>query len=446
MRTVGPSKRSGYVSRCWYGLLCFLVVASGTAGAAAQAQAPPGEPAPSGYRIIRLSPDQYARAIINARGQVAFTVERDGSARAAFFDGHRIRDFGTLGGTSATVVDLDELGRIAFNVNRSGTPRAMFYDGRHVLDIGTLGGPGATAAALNDLGQVAGTSDIAVGGVHPFRWSRTAGMVDLGAAGQADPVVIDINGRRQVVGRASFPGREFAETHGFFWRPGTGVIDIGALGEFSVPTAMNDAGTVVGYGGRGPFDILGFRWTRAEGIGAMGTLPNEFTWATHINHTGQVVGATPFVPGGQPHPFLWTPGQGLLDLGTGSAQRGAGTKVNAHGMVIGYLLTPFTLAHGFIWTRDTGMIEIGASSPLLRSAANDVNGLGQVVGSLGARAVIWTRSQGLVDLNTLATGKPGGLVLKSANAISESGAILATADTGLYLLKPAEGLRQPGVR
>ena len=327
------------------------------------------------------------------------------------------------------------------NVTRNGTTRAMFYDGRRVLDIGTLGGPGTTAAALNEHGQVAGTSRISGNSalVHPFRWSQATGMRDLGAAGQADAVVIDINNRGQVVGRASFPGTGMPETHGFFWSAQTGIIDIGALGEFSVPTAMNDAGSIVGYGGRGPSGILAFRWTRATGISDLGSLPDEFTWATAINRAGQITGASPFVAGGQAHPFLWEPGRGLLDLGTGTAARGAGTEVNEHGMVIGYLFRDFILSHGFIWTRETGLIEIGAGSPTLATSTNDVNKHGQVVGSIGGRAFVWTRNQGVVDLNTLITGGPPGLVLRSARAISESGAILARADTGLYLLVPRAG-------
>ena len=105
-------------------------------------------------------------------------------------------------------------------------------------------------------------------------------------------------------------------------------------------------------------------------------------------------------------------------------------------MVIGYLFKDFILSHGFIWTRETGLIELGAGYPTLLTSANDVNNRGQVVGAIGGRAFIWTRNQGVIDLNTVAAGGPARLVLRSANAVSESGAILASADTGLYLLVP----------
>lgn len=432
--------------RSWYCYLCCLLLALGMSGGAAFAHPPAGKPAASSYRVIQLGSERYARAVMNARGQVAFDVGPAGRSRVMFFDGRRFRDFGSLGGASASVADLNDLGQIAFNVVlRNGRPRAMFYDGRRVLDLGTLGGPGAVAVDLNEHGQVAGTSGVSADGsvVHPYRWSRATGMVDLGAAGQSNAVVLGINERGQVFGRASFAGGDFPQTHGFFWSPQTGMLDIGALGELSDPTAMNDAGTIVGYGGTGFFSHRAFRWTRATGIEDMGSLPHEFTWATDVNQAGLVTGATPFVAGSPPHPFLWTPGRGLLDLGVGTAARGAGTEVNEHGMVIGYLFRDFLLSHGFIWTRETGLIEIGAGSDTLDTSTNDVNNKGQVVGAIGDRAFIWTRNQVIIDLNTLATGGPARPVLRSASAVSESGSILAAAETGLYLLVPREGPRRP---
>lgn len=424
----------------WRVYMCFMLIGLATTTGTARADAPPSKPAASSYRVIQLDTDRYAIARINASGQVAVNVIRDGRSSVTFYDGRGFRNFGTLGGTSATVAGLNDRGQIAFNVDMNGTSRATFYDGRRLLDLGTLGGTGATAAGLNERGEVAGTSGIAPDSavLHPFRWSARTGMLDLGTAGQGDPVVHGINKRGHVYGHATFLGGEWPDPHGFSWSPRTGILDIGALGDFSVPSAMNDAGTIVGYGGHGPQNILAFRWTRETGISDMGTLPDEFTWATGINRAGQVVGATPFVAGAQAHPFLWTPGRGLLDLGVGTAERGAGTEVNQHGMVIGYLFKDFILSHGFIWTWETGLIEIGASDPALRTAAIDVNDKGQVVGAIGSRAFIWTRSQGIIDLNTLVTGAPADLILDAATAISESGAILATASTGLYLLVPRD--------
>lgn len=447
MRTIPdfdpPSRLRRWGRRC----LCCLAVALAGAGGVATADAPWSRPAAISYRAIQLDADRYTLARINARGQVAFNATRDGRSRAVFYNGSRFINFGTLGGSSAAVAALNDRGQIVFNVVRNGRNRTLFYDGRSVADIGTLGGPEARAAGLNELGQIAGTSSTSSTNavVHPYRWSRASGMVDLGTIGIGDVVVHGINKRGQVYGRATFPHPGLSQTHGFFWSPRAGLVDIGVIGEVSFPTAMNDAGTIVGYAGRGPQNVLAFRWTRATGIGDLGSLPHEFTWATDINRAGQIVGATPFVPGGWPHPFLWTPGRGLLDLGVGTAERGAGTEVNEQGMVIGYLFRNFILSHGFIWTRETGLIEIGAGNATLSTAAFDVNNRGQVVGAIGQRAFVWTRNQGFLDLNTLVSGAPAGLVLDGATAISENGVILATASTGLYLLVPRDALPRPGM-
>lgn len=454
METLAEPDGFGQACRGWRRYLCCVAVAFGAAGAAggpALAEPPPGRPAASSYRLVQLGTDPYTRARINAGGQVAFQAPRnDGSYHVRLFDGRRIHDFGTVGGTSATVVGLNDRGQAAFNVVRNGHPRVVFYDGRRLRDLGTLGGPDATAADLNALGQVAGTSSIAAGGaVHPFRWSAATGMADLGRVGAGGAAVVDLNDRGDIAGYAHFPAGGALHLRGFFWSPRTGYIDIGTIETSSVPEAMNDAGAIAGTAGQDGPSGRAFRWTRAGGMSSMGTLRDEFTRAVGINNAGQVVGQSPFVPGANPHPFLYTPGQGLLDLGVGTAVTGESNKVNEQGIVIGYVIDRFiTPGHGFIWTRETGMIEIGAGSPELGTSAADVNKYGQVVGSLGTRAFVWTRSQGFIDLNTVVTGRPRGLVLEDAIAVSENGAILATAsgNRGLYLLKPAEGMRNPELR
>lgn len=426
----------------WCRCLLLLLAVLSTAVVCAKEDAAYAKAPANSFELIQLSTDPHASAAINAKGQVAFITLSNGEARAQFYDGSSTTDLGTLGGINLTVAGVNKHGEAVFNVERGGHPAAVFYDGHCLRELGTLGGPGATAKGLNDRGQVAGTSGLIAGeeaASHVFRWSVRSGMADLGVPGQGDPVVQGINDRGEIFGYATFDGGPFPSTHGFFWSVKTGIVDIGPLGDFSRPTAMNDAGTIVGYGGTGPFDARAFRWNLNDGMSDMGTLSNEFTWAVHINGAGKIVGATPFMAQTSPHPFLWTPGRGLLDLGVGTAERGAGTKVNGQGVVIGYLFADFVLAHGFIWTHETGLIEIGAESAQIQSSADDVNKQGQVVGSLDMLAYRWTRNQGIVDLNTLVIPGPAPVVLRGAHAIADSGAILATASTGLYLLVPAKG-------
>ena len=386
--------------RC-YRFLLNCVLAFMATGTVAVAQVQATAPLPATYRIIPLSPAPYAYgADINAHGQVAFTDPAD------------------------------------------GVPRASFYDGTRVRDLGTLGGAGATAGAINDRGQVTGGA--AVGGpagvTHAYRWGAKTGMRDIARRGSGNSHGSAINKHGEVAGSAVFRPAESGDSHAFFWSPSTGMRDIGTLGApFSYAFALNDAGTVTGYTAsqNSPNSMLGFRWTRARGIHGIGTVEDEFTLATDINEAGRIVGASVFPTGQYVHAFLWTPRRGLTDLGTGTGTRSSARKLNDRGMVIGEVQDAFIFYHGFIWTRDTGIIELGADSQAVGTSANDLNNHGQVVGSVGNRAIIWTRAGGVVDLNSRLAGAPPGLVLEYGVAISDNGSIVARGNTGLVLLVPA---------
>jgi probable HAF family extracellular repeat protein len=78
------------------------------------------------------------------------------------------------------------------------------------------------------------------------------------------------------------------------------------------------------------------------------------------------------------------------------------------------------------------------------SRANGVNAAGQIVGfaQTGAgdgRAFVWSAQQGMFDLNRYLRRAPPGLVIYDALAINDSGAIVATSNAGLVLLRPDKG-------
>lgn len=388
-------------AQCGRWLLYPLIAVSAMALAGLATAVPPASK-PTAYRVIQLSASDSAfTGFINARGQVAFTEQVGGVERAKFYDGNTVRDIGTLGGSSAAV------------------------------------------SAINDLGQVTGGATVdATGSItHAYRWSQATGMVDLSRPGQGFSNGIDINNKGEVTGTAVFNAASDSPGHAFLWRPRTLMQDLGSFGGVSVGRALNDAGTVVGISevaNGGPFSAVAFRWTRAEGIQPLGTFPGPFTTALDINRAGHIVGATPFVPNADnlAHAFLWTPQEGLLDLGTGSGERSTATRLNDTGLVIGNIVgLPLTF-HGFIWSRATGLIEIGQGLPETFTSAVGLNNRGQVVGGFDNRAYVWTRSEGIVDLNTRPLHAPAGLVLLEGRDINDSGAIVARANTGLVLLVP----------
>lgn len=379
---------------------CCFLAALALGSSPVSAADPAVAPVPASYRVLQLSTDRYAYGIdINASGQVAFT-EHVGNA-----------------------------------------VRARFYDGQTLRTLGAFGGPNAATTGLNDLGQVIGNADLSQDGTlsHAYRWSRATGMVDLDAGTRAGSKAAAINERGEVAGAGWIALAGGLQVRAYLWSPKGGKTYVGAFGMGSVATALNDTGTVTGYAEGpegGPRSILAFRWTRSEGIRDIGTLPDEFTWATDINESGQIVGATPFAPEQRTHAFVWTPRQGLRDLGIGTGERSSATKITDDGVVTGYIIRFGTLFHGFVWSRNTGMIEFGAGQPGIDTFTTDVNRAGQVVGGFGGRAFLWTRTQGVVDLNTRLAGAPRSLVLSAGQAISDNGSIVASSGSGLYLLIP----------
>lgn len=379
----------------WIGVAAFAL---STCAAAAFAATATSAPARTTYRIVPLSASPSGGADINAKGQVAFT---------------------------------ELIGDVV---------RARFYDGRAVRDIGTLGGPSSVAVALNDRGQIAGLSSISPDSQlnHAFFWSEASGMIDLNGPGQEqiESFATDINNKGQVVGGVGFTP--------FRWSARTGMQALATLGSGGIANAINEAGTAVGFVGDPAGDPEGFpaRWTTPDNLLVLVELGSRVSGARDINAAGHIVGNVPFPPEpfGAEHAFLWTPQRGLIDLFPGSRNFTSASRINDKGMVIGAFSNQPAFSQGFIFTRETGVILIG--TPDAGSSASDLNNRGQVVGSIGERAYVWTRAEGVVDLNTRIPDAPPDLVLANAIAISENGSIVAVGNTGLVLLVPQGASRQ----
>jgi uncharacterized membrane protein len=363
--------------------------------------APDPVPANTTYRVIQLSPWGGA-ALINAKGQVAFT-------------------------------EVEPIAPIPGENWR----RAKFYDGNVVRDLGTLGGPIVTIAALNDAGQVAGTSRISATSTvaHAFRWSKETGMVKLAPPGVLSSSATDINSRGWVAVTGQFPGEFPAEwRRAFRWTPQTGMVDLGVLERGSYSTALNDAGTVVGGSASRAVQWPGTSPVPLESFGLFG-------YASDINNAGQVVGNAGRP--GEPAAALWTPQNGLVDLGLRIMSYAQ--KINANGLVIGIAYPGPGGPQGFAWCRENGLVMFGRNDLTSYANANALNNRGQVVGHIQGRPFVWTRAEGVVDLNTRIPGAPPGLVLGGAGAISDNGTIVAGSNTGLVLLVPGSGYREPPV-
>jgi probable HAF family extracellular repeat protein len=298
-----------------------------------------------------------------------------------------------------------------------------FNAGGQLINIGTLGGISSAAYGLNSLGQVVGTAQLANGTPHVFFYdSLSHAMSDYGAlgtnSGSSSSVGYGINSNAFFVGQSSTAATN--QLHAFL--SGSPLRDLGGFGSatFSVATAINDAGQVVGYGQVGPYTnafLLPGPVTNGPAPGNfLGGLPGgNNSLAFGLNQFGDVVGAAD-VP----------VGNGLLALH--AWLRISGSTSN----------------------QDLGLLPGG-----LTGTAYGINDFRQVVGTTtrtdgSSRAFLYTVGQ-LFDLNDLLPNEETNVwSLADARAINSRGEIVGTGIINghqhAFLALPAREMGKPIAR
>ena len=193
---------------------------------------------------------------------------------------------------------------------------------------------------------------------------------------------------------------------------------------------INDSGEVVGSGSGGAFV-----YTPATGMRNIGTFDGSNTEsnAYAVNNTGQVVGYSETATSPS-HAFIWTPSVGFTNLGTLKGDvASAAYALNSTGEVVGYS-APGGLApagseeHAFSWTTSGGMVDLGALTSNDVSIARGINDEGEIVGnSVGGTSLgfLYTKSTGMVSLDSLLAPSNQGWVITNAKGINDSGQIAA---------------------
>ena len=179
---------------------------------------------------------------------VVFLTHQGGDA-----EGHAINESGVIAGQARTGPSAD------------APVHAARWTGSALLDLGTLGGAQSGARGINEAGQIVGWSELGTSDPPAARamlwlpsaaFGLQAGMHDLGTlSGWANSVAEEVNAQGVVVGKAYQNGTDASRA--IVWSPNQGLQDLNALlvndqgWTVLAATAVNDAGTIVGYGTRG---------------------------------------------------------------------------------------------------------------------------------------------------------------------------------------------------
>lgn len=391
-----------------------LALHAGAAPTQAPAQAAAHAARPLEYSVINLGRDATT-AVLNARGQAAFT--------------------------SAL---LDER-------------QHWFFDGRRVVALMPSSGAHGYVNALNDNGVVVGEIQTAAGDYRAFAWTTARGLRVLprnnAVSGPASGAALAVNNRNQVVGRIRAQVGIYPLAAR--WNPDGALAHLAPLtARTARAVAINDSGMMVGEAEVNLHDNHAMVWSADGTVTDLGTFGGTYSAATHVNGAGQVLGY--YYKDGNKTGFLWSRRYGMVQIGPGGGYRNV-SALNEAGEVAGSELTILdsapALQRPFIWSWRNGlrMLPLGGAT---HGEVLALNNRREMVGLVdrtpgdsdfsSRRAAWWNGVAQPVDLNTRLYRAPAGLVLYAAKSINDSGTILAESNAGLVMLRPGrEGTPAP---
>ena len=164
---------------------------------------------------------------------------------------------------------------------------------------------------------------------------------------------------------------------------------------------------------------------------------SDFSAASSINKKGEIVGGY-LDPEGLFRAVLWGK-QGVRELGTLGGDESEAYWINDKGEAVGWCELPGDLRHACLWSSQGDTVDLGALDGLY-SEAYSINDRGTVVGTSfldetleTSRAFIWTREDGMQDLNTL-IDLPDEVFVIEAISINDFGWVAGSNNLGTACL------------
>ena len=317
------------------------------------------------------------------------------------------------------------------------------------LGSGSLGG----FSAFNARGQIA-ISLADENNVTRAWFYDGKSLRDIGTLGGSQSFAYGLNDVGEVAGYSYLAGD--ATYHAFKWSQRSGMRDLGTLAgmggsAFSVSgqyQPINHRGQVAGASSTQGGAILPCLWTPGEGMRDLGALPGGeagYSIAQAINDAGMVAGQIAGAGGVQP--FVWSRRWGLVELGNLGGSFGGAAGITEDGMVVGNTRTADEQNRIFVWTRSGGLRDIGTAGGLeAYTSVQPLSSNGYVAANIRFNAstdhaALWTRTRGLVDLGTLGAGGTGS----NSGGVNNRGqvagiAYLASGDTAGFIWTAREGM------
>ena len=252
-------------------------------------------------------------------------------------------------------------GTLTYFPGQQGVGTIFRYSpGLGMVEFGTLGGTWGSVVDMNESGDVAGSWATAGGDTHAFLYTDQEGLVDLGTLGTYESRVRDVNDAGQVVG---YSWTEDWDIHAFLWEDGV-MQDLGTLGgDSSDAYYINADGVVVGTSTAADGSSRGFRYTQGGGMEALPSLSGMTSCtASWITDSGMITGW--WQDGARQLAFCYTEAEGMIDLGVdlGATAWTGPVAANDAGEIL-------------LWAMDDQTYEVYAIYYSPETGAHDLNDL-----------------------------------------------------------------------